>query len=65
MILNNVERRLAGRRTIQLFQEQYEKIEELRNDATKKGIKVPTTSELIRLGLDMVLEQLEKELGEV
>ena len=56
-LLNKVTRELSKQRTVSLFKDQEDKIEEL----AKAGVKLQY-AELIRAGVDLALAQIEKEL---
>lgn len=62
-LLAKMNRGLAPARSIQLFKDQEESLEVIRNELSKQGRKLPPKTEIVRMGVDMLIKQLEKELG--
>lgn len=62
-LLTKMNRGLASARSIQLFQDQEEALEIIKEELSKQGRKLPPRTEIIRMGVDILINQLNKELG--
>lgn len=62
-LLAKMNRGLASARSIQLFKDQEESLEAIKVELAKQGRKLPPKTEIVRMGVDMLIKQLEKELG--
>ena len=61
-IINKLNRELASARSIPLYKDQELRIKKLGELMGRNNIKVPATTELVRLGMDLILDKLESEL---
>lgn len=61
-IINRLNRELASARSIPLYKDQEERIKNLAGLMQENNLKIPATTELVRLGMDLILEKLETEL---
>lgn len=61
-IIKKLNRELSSTRSVPLYKDQEKRIKEMEALMKSKDLKIPAVTELIRLGMDLVLDKLESEL---
>lgn len=62
-LMVRMSRDLAPARSIPLYKDQEKALKDINEELVKGGMKLPATTEVVRMGVDLLIEQLRKELG--